>query len=213
VLEGCVNGRTDGRNCEVGEQRCDVWRGIVRVGARRRVVLAGEVDEREGNAEEEEVEEEEINIEGEKEGQKGKGKKQERERRRAVEVDLEYEAAVGGPNKADEADGSYMAKEAKKADETDEAKKAEARERAEEEVIAEKGAMERIRRGHKRQEGRQRERAMEEVKADGALVEEYGFWQRQCEICQINGRASVGQESWRDCRVGEADGERGADCH
>jgi hypothetical protein len=64
--------------------------------------------------------------------------------------------------------------------------------------IEEKGAIERIRQAHKRQERRQRERAIEEMNAEGALVEEYRFWQRQCEICQINGRASVGHESWGD---------------
>jgi superfamily II DNA/RNA helicase len=63
--------------------------------------------------------------------------------------------------------------------------------------------MEKARRTHERQEHRRRDSAIEKAEAGEKMEGQYRFWQERCEICHINGRASVGHHSWRDCPDGE----------
>jgi superfamily II DNA/RNA helicase len=63
--------------------------------------------------------------------------------------------------------------------------------------------MEKARRTHERQEHRSRDSAIEKAEAGEKMEGQYRFWQERCEICHINGRASVGHHGWRDCPDGE----------
>ena len=55
--------------------------------------------------------------------------------------------------------------------------------------------MEKARRTHERQEHRRRDSAIEKAEAGEKMEGQYRFWQERCEICHINGRASVGHHS------------------
>ena len=45
VLDGYIDGQSDRRGCEEGEQKCDVCRGITAAEGRRRVRVVGRVEE------------------------------------------------------------------------------------------------------------------------------------------------------------------------
>ena len=65
--------------------------------------------------------------------------------------------------------------------------------------IEESEGIEKARRTHERQEHRRRDSAIEKAEAGEKMEGQYRFWQERCEICHINGRASAGHRSWRDC--------------
>jgi superfamily II DNA helicase RecQ len=65
--------------------------------------------------------------------------------------------------------------------------------------VEEVEGMEKVRRAHERQELRRRGSAIEEAETVEKMESQFRFWQGKCEICHINGRASVGHQSWRDC--------------
>jgi hypothetical protein len=178
VLDGYIDGQFDRQGCEEEEQRCDVCWGITAVEGRRRVRVAARVEE---DVSPDIQPPEAYSIIPE-----------------AYSIIPEAHSiipeAYTPDGEEDKAVANIGVRRRRSNVEMVEAEEANKRRRTEESE-----GMEKARRTYERQEHRRRDSAIQKAEAGEKMEGQYRFWQERCEICHINGRASVGHHSWRDC--------------